>query len=100
MNSKKKSIKLIKNTNQKKLYKYNPNHNHNPNHNPNKKNQNKTKKNLKNKQKGGNIQKIQNVYSSDDYQEAGLVDFMKIKTNAVGTVPNLEMPPMPGCCIS
>ena len=95
MNSKKKSIKLIKNTNKKKLYKYNTNHN--------KKNQNKTKKNLKNlknKQEGGNIQKIQNIYSSDTYEEAGLVDFMKIKTNALGTVPNLEMPPMPGCCIS
>ena len=66
----------------------------------NKKNQNKTKKNLKNKHVGGNIENIQNMYNSKDYQEVDMFDFMKIKTNSLGTVPNLEMPPMPGCCIS
>ena len=81
MNSrtKTKKTKIIKPV--KKVYKYN---------------KIRTQK-IKNKKGGGNIE---NAYSSYDYQEAGMFDFMKIKSNPVGTVPNLEMPPMPACCIS
>ena len=86
MNSKTKKTKIlksVKNLNVKKVHKYN---------------KIRTQK-IKNK-KGGNIENIQNTYSSNDYLESGMFDFMKIKSNPLGTVPNLEMPPMPACCIS
>ena len=87
MNSKTKktkTVKSVKNLNVKRVHKYN---------------KIRTQK-IKNKKGGGNIENIQNTYSSNDYQESGMLDFMKIKSNPLGTVPNLEMPPMPACCIS
>lgn len=84
MNSKTKKTKIlksVKNLNVKKVHKYN---------------KIRTQK-IKNKKGGGTLE---TSYNSKDYQESGMLDFMKIKSNPVGTVPNLEMPPMPACCIS
>jgi hypothetical protein len=94
---KSKTLKLNKIVNEKKLYKYNKIV-------KNKKDENKikTKKVLKNKKGGGEggIVDLQNQYSSDNYQEAGLFDFMKIKTNAFGNSSSSNPPEMPSCCIS
>jgi len=81
--------------------------------NKNKLNKNKTKKIIKiikNKKGGsltdinqakGSIDALNKQYSSDDYHEAGIFDFMKIKTQGNYLKPSAEMPtPPPGCSIS
>ena len=89
------NLNKIKTINEKKLYKYNKII-------TNKKDEDKikTKKIFKNKTGGASITDLQSEYSSDDYQEAGMFDFMKIKTNALGGSSSSNPPEMPACCIS
>ena len=103
MNSKSKTIKS-KNIKYNKLNRYNK---------LNKNNLNKTKKIIKiiKNKKGGNltnvnqakgsIDTINKEYSTDDYRDTGMFDFMKIKTQGNYLKPGAEMPPAPaGCLIS
>ena len=101
MNSKSKKIKS-------KNIKYNKLNKHNK---LNKNNLNKTKKIIKiiKNKKGGNLTNINQAkgsidtinkeYSTDDYHDTGMFDFMKIKTQGNYLKPGAEMPPPP-CSIS
>jgi len=103
MNSKSKTIKS-KNIKYNKLNRYDK-------LNKNKLNKNKTKKISKNKKGGslienvnqtkGSIDALNKEYSSNDYYDTGMFDFMKIKTQGNYLKPSAEMPtPPPGCLIS